>query len=211
MKKIGQLLKEAREAKQYSLIKLENITKIKLSFIELIEKEEWDKLPAFPTVLGFVKNIAAALGVDEKMAVAVLKRDYPPKKLNINPKPDISSKFLWSPKITFIIGVSAIVVLFFGYLIFQYVRFISPPKLNVESPKQGQTISGNSVLVFGSTDTDSKLMINNQPVLIDDDGKFSVTLNMVPETKEIDIIATSRSGKMTEVKRNITWTTSKPY
>lgn len=211
MKKIGQLLKEARDQKGYSLIKLENITKIKLSFIELIEKEEWDKLPAFPTVLGFVKNIAAALGMDEKMAVAVLKRDYPPKKLNINPKPDISSKFLWSPKITFIIGVSAIVVLFFGYLIFQYVRFISPPRLNVESPKQGQTISGNNVLVFGSTDVDSKLMINNQPVLIDDDGKFSVTLNVVPETKEIDIVATSRSGKMTEVKRNITWTTSKPY
>jgi cytoskeletal protein RodZ len=211
MKKIGQLLKEAREQKGYSLIKLENITKIKLSFIELIEKEEWNKLPAFSTVLGFVKNISTTLDIDEKMAVAILKRDYPPKKLNINPKPDISSKFLWSPKITFIIGVSAIVVLFFGYLIFQYVRFISPPRLNVESPKQGQTISGNSVLVFGSTDVDSKLMINNQPVLIDDDGKFSVTLNIVPETKEIDVVATSRSGKMTEVKRDITWTTSKPY
>lgn len=212
MKTIGQILKEARDKKGYSLVRLENITKIKLDFLDLIEKEKWDKLPAFPTVLGFVKNISTTLDIDEKMAAAVLKRDYPPKKLNINPKPDVSSsKFSWSPKITFVIGVAAIVVLFFGYLIFQYVRFVSPPRLNVESPKQGQMISGNSVLVFGSTDMDSKLMINNQPVLIDDDGKFSVTLNVVPETKDIDIVATSRSGKMTEVKRNITWTISKPY
>ncbi len=203
MKTIGQLLKDARDARGYSLIKMENITKIKLDFIDAIEKEKWEILPAFPTVLGFVKNISAALSIDESKSAAILKRDYPPKKLNINPKPDISSKFVWSPKITFAVGVAAIIVLFFGYLIFQYVRFISPPKLVVESPKQGQVVSGGSVLVFGTTDIDAKITVNNQPVLTDENGKFSVNLDVNSTTKEVDVVAISRSGKMNEVKRKI--------
>ncbi len=203
MKTIGQLLQEAREVKSYSLIKLENITKIKIDFLDAIEKENWDSLPAFPTILGFVKNIASVLEIDDKMAAAILKRDYPPKKLHINPKPDIANKFVWSPKITFAVGIAMVIIVFFGYLIFQYSRFISPPRLTVESPKQDQVVVGNSVLVFGSTDIDAKITVNNQPVLADVDGKFSVNINVVSETKEIVIKAISRSGKETTISRKI--------
>lgn len=203
MKTIGQLLKDARETKGYSLIKMENITRIKMSFIEAIENEQWNVLPAFPTILGFVKSLSAALEINEKTAVAILKRDYPPKKLNINPKPDIKTKFSWSPKLTFIVGIIIVVVLFFGYLAFQYIQFISPPELNVDSPKQGQIISGNNVLVFGTTDIDSKITVNSQPVLVDENGKFSTSINITSTTKEVDVVATSRSGKMMEAKRSI--------
>ena len=203
MKKIGELLKDAREAKGYSQIRLENITRIKINFIDAIEKERWSLLPTFPTVLGFVKNISAALDISEKTATSILKRDYPPKKLNINPKPDLKTKFSWSPKLTFIVAICIVVLLFFGYLTFQYIQFISPPVLNVDSPKQNQLINGNGVLVFGSTDIDSKITVNNQPVLVDENGKFSTNIDITPTTKEVDVVATSRSGKMMEVKRNI--------
>ncbi len=203
MKTIGQLLKDARDSKGYSLIKMENITKIKIDFIDAIENEKWEELPTFPTVLGFVKNLSAALSIDENKSTAILKRDYPPKKLNINPKPDISSKFSWSPKFTFVTGIITVVVLFFGYLTFQYIQFISPPKLNVDSPKQDQVVTGGSVLVFGSTNTDSKVAVNNQTVLVDENGKFSVNLDVSSATKEVVVVATSRSGKSTEIKRSI--------
>jgi len=203
MKTIGQLLKDARESKGYSLIKMENITKIKINFIEAIEKEQWEELPAFPTILGFVKNISATLDINEKTATSILKRDYPPKKLNINPKPDLKTKVSWSPKLTFVVGIIVVVVLFFGYLIFQYIQFASPPALSVDSPKQNQLISGNSVLVFGTTNIDSKITINSQPVLVDENGKFSTSIDITPATKEIAIIAISRSGKESEIKRTI--------
>jgi len=90
-----------------------------------------------------------------------------------------------------------------GYLGFQYKRFISPPFLRVDSPQENQQVVGESVLVFGSTDYDAKIVVNDQPVIVDQDGKFSVNLKVSRDTKEVDIIATSRSGKMTEVKRNI--------
>lgn len=204
MKTIGQILKDARVSKSYSLMHLEGITKIKSGFIDSIEKEKWEALPPFPTVLGFVKSLANSLEVDPKMAVAVLKRDYPPQKIKIVPKPDVESKFVWSPKLTFIIGVSAILLILSGYLIFQYFHFISPPHLTIDSPKENQVITGKSVTVFGSTDSDTKIIVNDQPVMVSTDGKFSVNLNVVKETKEVVITASSRSGKVTTVSRKIT-------
>jgi cytoskeletal protein RodZ len=203
MKTIGQILEDARVAKKYSLSHVEGITKIKSVFIDSIEKQDWNKLPAFPTVLGFVKSLAGALEVDEKLATAVLKRDYPPKKLKIAPKPDVGARFVWSPKLTFAVGVFAILLVIGGYLTFQYVHFISPPRLTVDSPKDNQKINGGSVTVFGSTDSDVKLLVNNQPVIISDDGKFSVSLDVSKDSKEVTITASSRSGKITTVSRKI--------
>ena len=204
MNTIGQIINAARVKKKLSFKKLEEITKIKASFIESIENEKWNNLPAFPTVSGFVKSISAPLGINEKMATAILKRDYPPKKLNINPKPNIPARFTWSPKLTFAVGTAAIVLIVLGYLGFQYLRFISPPDLTVDSPKENQIVSGNSVTVFGSTDSDVKIMVNDQPVLVDQDGKFSVDIGITQMTKEIDIVAVSRSGKERIISRKIT-------
>jgi hypothetical protein len=63
---------------------------------------------------------------------------------------------------------------------------------------------GNSVLVFGTTDTDVKLTIDDQPVLVDQDGKFSVSIGVSLSTKEIVIDAVSRSGKERIISRKIT-------
>ena len=204
MNTIGQIIKFARVKKKLSFRKLEEATKIRASFIKSIEEENWNVLPTFTTVLGFVKSLSTSLGVDQNMAVAVLKRDYPPKKLNISPKPDAFSRFTWSPKLTFAIGTVLVILVILGYVGFQYAKFISPPDLNVDSPKENQTIGGNSVLVFGSTDQDVKITVNNQPVLVDADGKFSVSLGVTETTKKIDIIATSRSGKERIISRKIT-------
>ena len=86
---------------------------------------------------------------------------------------------------------------------FQYYRFISPPRLTVESPKENQVVAGRDVLVFGSTDADAKVTVNNQAVIVGDDGKFSTDIQVVSETHEVDVVAVSRSGKMTTVQRTI--------
>lgn len=203
MKTVGQLLKEARSKKRYSLRRLEELTRIKKDFIESLENGVWGELPAFPTVLGFVKNLSATLKINVNMAVAVLKRDYPLKKEVINPKPDVSSKFVWGPKLTFAIGVGIVLTAITGYLVFQWAKFTSPPSLNLISPKEGQIVTENFVVVAGSTDTDAKVTANNQSVITDQNGKFRMELEVALATKEIVIKAVSRSGKETIVSRKI--------
>ena len=204
MNTIGQIIKVARVKKKLSFKTLEEVTKIRASFIKSIEEEKWNLLPSFPTVSGFVKSLSSPLGIDEKMAIAVLKRDYPPTKTSINPKPDMPSRFSWGPKMTFAAGTIAVILIVLGYLGYQYIKFVSPPDLTVDSPKEGQIVTGNSVPVFGSTDSDVKITVDNQPVLIDADGKFSVNIGITDATKEIDVIAIARSGKTRTISRNIT-------
>ena len=203
MKTIGEALKEARNRKRYSLEKVESETKIKRVFVENIERENWQALPEFPVVSGFVKNIASFLGLPQKEAVALLRRDYPPQALRISPKPDVSDKFVWSPKLTFLVGMGVVLTALSGYLVFQYVKFVSPPALSVDSPRQEQVVREKIVRVSGKTDSDATLRVNNQPVLLDDEGKFSTEIEIYEGTQEIEIKATSRSGKETLIRRKI--------
>lgn len=200
---VGQILKEARLKKKISLIKLENLTKIKRDFIVLIEKNDWNNLPEYPVVSGFVKNLSTALDLSSQNTVAVLRRDYPPKKLNINPKPDAVSKFTWSPKLTFAIGILVLIVIVLSYLGLEYLKFIKPPELLITSPTENELILQNTVRIKGSTTTDASLIVNNQPIILDQDGHFDTIIGVNKDTKEIKFVSRSRSGKVTEVTKSI--------
>jgi cytoskeletal protein RodZ len=203
METIGQILKKARLAKKYSFKELEEETKIKSSFIQAIEKEDWQALPELPVVLGFVKNIASFLNIDVRRVTASLKRDYPPQDLEVNPQPELGKKFVWTPKLTFFVGVLALSSLILGYLSFQYLQFISPPKLEIYVPKDNETISQKKLTVSGVTSPDATVKINNQPVLVDEEGMFQSELEVSEKTKEIVVVAVSRSGKEAVIKRTI--------
>lgn len=204
METIGKLFKEARTRKRYSRVRLAKKTKIKQGFIKAIEEENWSQLPDFPVVSGFVKNLALALKMDDKRALAVLRRDYPPKTLRVNPKPDVSERFNWSPRLTFWVGAATLTLAILGYLTFQYLNFVSPPRLEVFSPQEGQVVYEISLEVSGKTDPDAVVKINNQLGLLDDMGNFTGEIEIFEGTEVIEVKATSRSGKETVIRRKIT-------
>ena len=197
MKSIGHLIKEARAKKKLSKENLEKLTKIKKDFIEKLEGDKWDSLPEYPVVVGFVKNIAKALNLNEEHLLAFLRRDYPPRALPVNPKPDISEKFTWNPRLTFITGVVLTIAFIIGYLLFQYRAFIQPPVLTVETPTEGQVISEEVIDVRGKTDPDATLYINKEIVSVYQDGGFQKEVTLIPGENKIRIEAVSRSGKKT--------------
>lgn len=203
IKTIGETLKEARLKKKYSLERLEKETKIKKEFLAAIEKETWENLPDFTVVAGFVKNISSFLELNPVSSIALLRRDYPPKNTSPNPKPDVTSKFNWSPKLTFLIGILIILMILFGYLGLQYKKFINPPELIVTRPKENQVIKLREVEVSGKTNPETVVKVNNQPVLLDEEGNFETKINIFEGTDEIIVKAISRSGKETEVRRKI--------
>lgn len=206
MKPIGKIIKEERKKKNISLDELSQKTKIKKDFIKAIEKENWKLLPEFPVVLGFVKNISDTLGIGSERAAALLKRDFPPKEKDIeriNPKPDVAKEFIWSPKLTFILGIILVTLALFCYLIFQYIKFVSPPKLTIQEPSESQVVTQEDVTVKGSTDLEATITVNNQPVIVDENGNFETEIEVAENTKEVRITARSRAGKETIIKRNI--------
>lgn len=203
MQTLGNLLKDSRRRKGYTLSDLEEKTRIKTQFLKAIEEQRWDALPEYPVVIGFVKNIAGSLDTSESLAVALLRRDYPPKKLSINPKPDITNKFVWGPAVTFFVGLGIVVLIVLSYLTKQYFQFLSPPNLEILSPKENQIVKENEVRVVGKTNPNASVTVNNQPISLEETGDFVANLEIFEGTNEIVVTATSRSGKETVVRRKI--------
>lgn len=203
MRTIGLVIKEARVEKNYSRARLEKETRIKKEFIKALEEENWGALPEPPVVQGFVKNIASVLSMNQKQMVAILRRDYPPRSLRVNPKPDVESKFTWSPRLTFLAGVIVVSVIVLAYLGFQYVNFISPPDLSVEFPEEGQVVTQKTLRVSGETGPEAVVKVNNQPVIVNEGGKFTAEIEIFEGTTEVVVKAISRSGKESVVIREI--------
>ncbi len=203
MKNIGEFIKQTRIKKKLSREKLEAKTKIKKEFIEEIENLRWDALPDYPVVAGFVKSIAGALDLDKKHLSALLRRDYPPRKLKVLPKPDMKEKFKWNPRLTFITGVVLVFWVILTYLGISYVNFISSPRLTIHEPEEGEQVSANVLVVKGETDPEASITVNNQPVIVEENGYFETEIEVFEGTQEVKVVSTSRSGKETTISRKI--------
>jgi len=204
MKTIGQYLHGARREKKLSIGDVSELTKIKKEFLVAIEKENWEALPEFPSVVGFVKSFAGAVNMESTQAVALLRRDYPPKKnVTVSPQLDIPREFRWSPRLTFLLGAGAIVIMIAGYLVAQYLAFVRPPKLVVNTPEENAVILGDEVVVSGITDPNTTVIVNTQPVLVNTDGNFTTTIKITQNSTQVEVTATSRAGKETKLLRTI--------
>lgn len=200
---IGKYIKEKRMAKKLSLRKLGQQTRIRENFISAIEEEKWDLLPEKAVVTGFVKSLAGALEINLNQAMALFRRDYPQKPIKLNPTPDLPSKFIWSPRLTFILGSLGVFLLVSVYLMFQYINFVKAPGLTVFEPSEGQVIVGEKFSVKGETDPEATVIVNNQPAVVSENGKFETELEVDEKTSRVQIIARSRTGKETVVVRGI--------
>ncbi len=206
MKTVGNLIKEARLKKGLSKKDLENMTHIKSHFIDAIENADWERLPEFGVVTGFVKSISHFLDIPERQAVSIFRRDYPvilTNKTEQKEQKEIGKRFVWGPRLTFLFGIFIIIITVIIYLVFQYGKFNSPPSLVLYVPTDGQVVSVHTLEVSGKTDRDATVMVNNQLVVVDESGNFSTAIDVSENTKEVSVTAKSRSGKVTTVTRKI--------
>ncbi len=73
---IGEDLKRIREEKGLSIYDVEDETKIKATFIEAIENENFDKIPGRVYVKGFIKNYTKFLGLDSTIYLQRLNEHF---------------------------------------------------------------------------------------------------------------------------------------
>lgn len=203
MKTLGSYLTKQRNKKKISLATIAKRTRIKKEFLVAIEEGDWKALPEFSIVLGFVKSMARAIGIDSRFAIALLKRDYPVKVPALVAKPELSRATVWNPKATFIGGVGAVILFVSLYLFWEYFSFVRPPMLKVLEPLEGQEVEGTTLEVSGKTDAGATMVINNQPIIVARDGTFEDKVRIYEGTSEIIFVARSRGGKETVVRRKI--------
>ena len=70
---LGALLRQARERRGFSQQDLAEIIRLRLFYINALEEEAWDRLPAPVFVKGFIKSYARAVGLDEKEVLGLYR------------------------------------------------------------------------------------------------------------------------------------------
>lgn len=218
-------MKKIRSERRLSLHEISKHTKIQSKYLEYLENGEYEKLPADVYVKGFLKAYATFTGISEKILVKLYEREQGIRKniKKINDQENFVEplklkKIVITPKVL----IGALVVLFilsgFIYLYKEINTLIAEPRLAIVRPADGEIIEGNTVNVKGFTEKDSEVFINDQPVLVNDQGEFSENvglqegLNVIvarsknkfdkESTRSISIRANTRESTQENVSEN---------
>ena len=193
---LGEKMRRARNEKRITLPEIAKNTKIQLEYLEKLENGDYNNLPADVYVRGFLKSFAEYVGINEDYLIKSFvkerriqnniagdkKKENGPKQINL-------SKFSINPKILSIFFIS---LFFLGLLFYLYLNlnnFVSNPELVILNPANNSIIEESGVTIKGRTDIGNNLFINNQPVLVDEEGFFSESIVL----KEGVNIITARS------------------
>lgn len=199
MRTIGEVLSQARKRKKISIRRLSQITKIKEEFLQAIESGDWQRLSEFTVTAGFVRNFAQNVGIDPKIALAILRRDFPKESKVAKPfEMSLSAPTFWTPRTTLFVAISLVTLALSFYLIRQYLTFVAAPQLGILAPSQNQEFEEREVEVLGKTSPQASVRVNNQPVLVDEKGFFKTKIVVSSGIQNITIQSQSRSGKKTE-------------
>jgi len=204
---VGERFYEERIKRGYTLEEVSKATKIRLSFLESIEKGEYKKLPQGTYAHGFVRNYAKFLGLPEHEILAIFKREYDEEKI-LKVLPEGLAKSDDFPlskfKITQTLKVLPLIfIVLLAYIIFQYRSAIFNPSLSVSHPLENSIISSRAVTVIGKTDSNTTVFINSEAASLDKDGNFKKTINVFPGKTKITIKSVNNFNRTTILERNI--------
>jgi cytoskeletal protein RodZ len=214
MKTTGQILQENRLAKKLDISEVSRVTRIRPQFITFLEADDYGQLPSATVAKGFIKNYGQFLGLNSNYLLALFRRDFvESSKGLIIPRgmvEPVTKTSLWTPKSTVIALVVLLLTLFGSYLVYQYLQLLGPPFLELTAPQADLTTTEYTTEVIGRTDPEATILVNNQSLVLDKGGQFSVRLPLSPGDNTITVIATSKTGKTTSLTRKVTLTSAIP-
>lgn len=208
MRTVGEILKKARIEKKLSLDEVEKNIKIRIKFLSALEENSWHKLPSLPYIKGFLKNYSLFLDLNPEEIIAIFRRQFrQQEKEPLLPEglthPLDEPLIKLTPKTISFVAVFFFFLFFFGYLFFQYRNLTNPPFLNIRSPREGEILKSDLVLITGKSDQDAVVSVNNQRVALNQDGQFTTSLNLSPGVNSILIESISKFGRKRSITRTV--------
>jgi len=193
MLRASALLKNTRLDKDLDLVEISKKLKIPTKSLMAIENEDVVNFPQEPYCSLIVKDYADFLGLNGSNILCLFRRDFEQKKKNKNNSHRLLS---FTPQFTFKISIFFIIILFSFYLIFEYIKFNQPPKLKINWPLDN-VITTSSINLTGTTDIESTIRINDDLIIVDNQGNFDKKIDLSSGENKISIESKSPSGKVT--------------
>lgn len=214
--KLGELLRKRRRELEISLDDAEKATKIRKTYLQLIEKDQFSKLSNDVYTRGYIKNYSEFLGFDTKEILKLYAearhqevQQTHKHKSPLSLRPIDSQSFIFTPKSIVIVLASILVIGLFSYVGWQFSQLAAPPKISLNNQDQA-TVNTSFVIVSGEVDGGSDVFINDSPVLSSADGSFSERVALIDGVNQITVTAKNKFGKDSSKTILVTTKINKP-
>jgi cytoskeletal protein RodZ len=208
MKRVGQVLKEARLKKGLTLSQIEIETKIRQRILGALEEGQYHLLPAPTYVKGLIKNYGEFLTLPASSLIALYRRE-----VKVNRSKDrhqqngVTRSFMknitFTPTLTFATITLTVLTILIIYLAIQYFSLAAAPQIELTSPSDNQIVKSDTISVSGKTDPGATLTINNKEVSIEEGGTFQVEFLLSEGANYIEVVSTSKLGKQKKLARTV--------
>lgn len=201
-------LKALRENAGVSLEELAEKTKINRPYLEALEECNFSRLNVSPMYLkNFVKKYVQALGGDSRPYLDQLadqELGTPEKTRVAGPTHQKYSFHMSDIPGAIRFGVLGLVVVgLFSYLGLHVNNILKPPQLLVANPTDGYISKENSIMISGSSEPETKIMVNDVVIKNDQVGNFSETITLTPGINTLTIKAENKHGRITKDTRHV--------
>lgn len=202
MQKVGEILKEQRQTQNLSIKKVARELLLKEEIITALEEENWASLPESAYIQGYIKNYAKLLDLDSTRLLALFRGEYDARKFAKSQKRQ-PKRLMFTPNLLAPITISVAIIIFVGYLLFQYTSILASPKLEIFTPPDDITTTAAIIEISGQTEKDATISIAGNLIPTDESGNFSYQIQLDDGQNIIEIIASIRLSPKTRVTRTI--------
>ena len=210
---LGETLRAARERKGITLEQASEDTKIRQKFLKALEGGDYQGLPGAVYTKGFLRNYGEYLDLDVDELVGVYQAERPGQEApqRLAPLRPISRRtMVFTPRVIFPGIVAAGVVLFVGWLYYQFVSFAVPPRLSIDDPQTDALVQVQEYTLRGRTVPDAKVSVTVFPgpdrytdIRPAADGSFTVSVRLKPGSNHVEFEVLDASGKVNSATRVI--------
>jgi cytoskeletal protein RodZ len=212
--RLGEILRQQRERKVITLEQAAEDTRIRERFLAALETGDHQALPGAVYTKGFLRNYADYLDLDGTKLVALYTAERfatpePPRRYEPL-RPVMRSGVFISPAILVPVVVLAAVVLFVGYLSYQFASFATPPRIEVLDPASDTIASRAEYTVRGRTVPEGRVTVRVYPgpdtfsdIRPASDGTFAVTVQLRPGPNHIEVQVLDPAGKVSQIARGV--------
>ncbi len=201
-------LKALRDTAGVSLEELAEKTRINRAYLVALEECKFAELKFSPVYQkNFIKKYVQTLGEDprsylsqfadeelvEKHAPLMISRTYRSNSFQLSDIPN-----------TIRIGVLGLVVVgLLSYLGLHVHNILKSPYLAVLNPTDGYISEENNIVITGSSEPETKIMVNEVLIKNDEQGNFSESITLTPGINTLVVKAENKHGRATKETRHV--------
>jgi cytoskeletal protein RodZ len=215
--RLGEILRTQREKKGLTLDQAAADTRIREKFLQALEDGDYQSLPGAVYTKGFLRNYAEYLDLDQEELVVLFHDERggqpapPESKRAFQPmRPIMRRSLIFTPAVFVPVFVLAGILLFVGYLYYQFTSFAVAPVLDVFEPSSDAIAQSSQYVLKGRTVPTGKVTVQVFPgpetiadIRPDADGTFIAAIDLTPGSNHVIIEVLDQSGKVSRISRSI--------